>query len=156
MKPIIFQNFALSVKFELYHLISFISILNISWGVVGYRDNLLLDSCHNILLFIYFLNCVFLSRQWLMIFYTLLMMCTSKFLWLLNVMQRFSSVNNCKANCVFPHSKRQLIHFNSITNPLLTPIYSPSVLNYMPGRERRQEIVLWARVRLWAIEFKMS
>lgn len=126
MKPIIFQNFALSVKFELYHLISFISILNISWGVVGYRDNLLLDSCHNILLFIYFLNCVFLSRQWLMIFYTLLMMCTSKFLWPLNVMQRFSSVNNCKANCVFPHYKRQLIHFNSITNPLLTPIYSPT------------------------------
>lgn len=36
----------------------------------------------------------------------------------------------------------------------LTP--TPSVLNYMPGRERRQEIVLWARVRLWAIEFKMS
>lgn len=45
MKPIIFQNFALSVKFELYHLISFISILNISWGVVGYRDNLLLELC---------------------------------------------------------------------------------------------------------------
>lgn len=99
-------------KFELYHLISLISIFNISWGKVGYRDNLLLDSCHNILLFINFLNYVFLSRQWLMIFYTLLMMCTSKFLWLLNVTKRFSSVNNCKANCVFPHFKRQLIHFS--------------------------------------------
>ena len=118
MKPIIFQNFALSVKFELYHLISFISILNISWGVVGYRDNLLLDSCYNILLFIYFLNCVFLSRQWLMIFYTLLMMCTSKFLWPLNVMQRFSSVNNCKpiVSSLTPKTINSFKYWNTFDN----------------------------------------
>ena len=128
MKPIIFQNFALSIKFELYHLISFISILNISWGVVGYRDNLLLDSCYNILLFIYFLNCVFLSRQWLMIFYTLLMMCTSKFLWPFKMLCRGSAQWITAKPIVSSLTPKDnlLIHFNSITNPLLTPIYSPT------------------------------